>query len=476
MLTEASALSLAGQLHSSHIAERSQLDYVRRYWKGRQALPTVIPSAAPREVRVMARIARVNVIQIVVDSLAQSTFVDGFRAGNEDSTDTEVWATWQANKLDARQTGIHRATFAYGAAYAVVLPGDPVPVIRGASPRALHALYGDDEDWPVYALERRSRSAYRLYDADAIYALRYRGEPGPQPAVSQASIEQARVQQGGNSSWELVGTLEHGAGVCPVVRYLDEHDLDIDDEAPAQRLMDTATWEMYEAPARGQVSPLMPVQDQIDLTTFGLLTAQWYGAFRQRYAIGWVAEDEKEKAQAAASQLWTFDREPDEMQLGEFQQTELDGYIKSREASMRHSAALSQTPAHELIGELVNLSAEALAAAEAGRDRKVDEKKTVLGESHEQTLRLAGELGGQEVPDGAQCVWRDTSARAFSATVDALGKLATMLGVPPQELWERIPGVTRQDVERWRAAFESGDAFAELSALLERQAPEPPEV
>jgi hypothetical protein len=39
---------------------------------------------------------------------------------------------------------------------------------------------------------------------------------------------------------------------------------------------------------RGQVAPLMPIQDQIDLTTFGLLVAQWYGAFKQRWAIGWA--------------------------------------------------------------------------------------------------------------------------------------------------------------------------------------------
>src|SRR5690606_41333570 len=65
-----------------------------------------------------------------------------------------------------------------------------------------------------------------------------------------------------------------------------------------------------------------------------------------------------------------------------------------------------------------------------------------------------------------------TSARAFSATVDALGKLVQMLGVPPQELWERIPGVTRQDVERWKATAQQGDSFAFLANLLEQQAAE----
>jgi hypothetical protein len=446
LLTPEDAVARAGELKGYHTSERAQLDLIRRYWKGVQRLPAVIPSSAPREVKTMARIARVNVCKIIVDSLAQSTFVDGFRT-KDAAEDAEVWHVWQANKMDARQTGIHRAAFAYGAAYAVVLPGDPVPVIRGVSPRHLTAMYGDDDqDWPDLALEWRGKRSWRLYDADGVYTL---------------------SQNNRSTGFDFVTVSEHGAGVTPVVRYLDEDDLDADDDVSADA---AAFMNTLAKPLRGQIAPLMTVQDQIDLTSFGLLVAQWYSAFRQRWAIGWAADDEAQKMKAAASQLWTFDEHPDEMKLGEFEQTDLDGYIKSREASLRHAATLSQTPVHELIGELVNLSAEALAAAEAGHDRKVDERKTLLGESHEQTLQLAAKLAGiKAIPDDAQVVWRDTGARAFSATVDALGKLVNMLGIPPEELWERVPGATKQDVERWKLAAQSGGAFGDLIKILDAQ-------
>jgi hypothetical protein len=65
-------------------------------------------------------------------------------------------------------------------------------------------------------------------------------------------------------------------------------------------------------------------------------------------------------------------------------------------------------------------------------------------------LGLAGRMAGIAVPENAQVVWRETSARSFAATIDGLGKAATMLGIPADELWERIPGVSQQDVERWR--------------------------
>lgn len=450
-LNDSEAVEKARLLKGYYQAERRRLDTVRRYWKGRQGLPAVIPNNSPREVKAMARMARVNICPIVVDSLAQATFVDGFR-GKSEAEDHAVWEAWQANKWDARQTGIHRATFAYGAAYAVVLPGDPVPVMRGVSPRNMTAVYGDDPDWPEYALEHRGGGLWRLYDRTHVYHLRKNRR---------------------TSEFDFVSSEQHGAGVTPVVRYLDEHDLDADLDVSGDG---TAAAYMGGAddPMHGQVAPLMSLQDQIDLTTFSLLVAQWYSAFRQRYAIGWVPEDEAERMKASASQLWTFDEDPSEMQLGEFDQTNLDGYIKSREASLRHVATLSQTPVHELIGELVNLSAEALAAAEAGHDRKVGERKTNLGESHEQTFWLVGRFMDVELPDSSQVVWRDTSARAFAATVDGLGKLATLLGIPRQELWERIPGVTKQDVDRWKAAAESGDPFTNLTDLLGRQADDVP--
>lgn len=448
VLTAEQAVAKAVEIYGVGQGERGRLDDVRRYWTGRQSLPVVIPSAAPREVRLMARMSRVNVITLVVETLAQSLAVEGFR-GRTEAENADVWRIWQRNRMDARQSALHRAIVGYGVAYGVVTPGEPVPVIRGLSPRRLTALYSDDDpDWPRYALERRSGKAWRLYDAEAVYELT--GEGG---------------------TFELLSSAEHGAGRTPVVRYLEVQDPDWDDEPPDESYA-SATDSLQPRQVIGQVAPLMSVQDQIDLITFNLLVAQHYTAFRQRYVIGWVAEDEATRMKMGASQVWTFDEDADKIKVGEFTETNLDGYLKSREASFRQAASLSQTPAHELIGELVNLSAEALAAAEAGRDRKVADRQTTIGESHEQLLALAGSMAGIIVPDDAQVVWRDTGARSFAATVDALGKVAQMLGVPASELWERIPGTSQQDVERWKAAAASGDALSNLASLLERQGAE----
>ena len=88
------------------------------------------------------------------------------------------------------------------------------------------------------------------------------------------------------------------------------------------------------------------------------------------------------------------------------------------------------------------------------------------GEAWEQVLELGGQIAGFDVDPQAEVRWRDTEARALAATVDALGKMAQMLSIPPQELWERVPGVSQQDVERWKVAAEEGDVFAQMNRDL----------
>lgn len=433
-LSAKAAVAKTNELLQVRRTESSRLDKIHRYLRNEQRL-VWLPTALPSEVARIAKIARVNMMRFVVDVPVQAMYVDGYRTKGA-ADDEKAWETWQRNRFDARQIGVHRAGIAYGASYVTVLPGKPVPVMRGASPRQMTTQYGSDDDWPVFALEEmrpKSAGVFRLYDETHVYTM--------------------SVPSGSTDTAEFLRNEQHGAGVVPVVRYRDTEDLD--------------------DPVLGAVEPLFELQDQINLTTFGLLVAQHYGAFRQRYIIGWLAESEEERLRAGASRLLTFEDAPEDVQVGEFQQTQLDGYISSREATLRHMATISQTPAHELLGQLVNLSAEALAAAEASHRRAVTETQTVMGEAHEQALGLVTEYSGDEIDPTAYVRWKDTEARSMAQMADALGKMATMLGIPVQELWERIPGVSQDELARWKAAAKEGDAIGNLRKLLDAQATPP---
>jgi len=428
-LSQTAAIAQTKLMLGWRAADADRLERLYGYIRNKQRF-LWLPAAAPLEVRRIAEMSRVNVLGLVVDSVTQSMYVDGYRAPKTED-EAPAWNIWQRNRLDARQMGVHRAGVSYDVSYVTVLPGDPVAVIRGVSPRNMTAVYGEDDDWPMWALEKRhsavsGKTLYRLYDDEAVYYM---------DADSGGSVE-------------FVSSEIHGLGVVPVVRFLAKDDLD--DEVTSA------------------LEDLIPIQDQINLTTFGLLVVQHYGAFPQKWIAGWMADTADEKVQVAANKVLTF--EDPETKLGEFAAARLDGYIESRRDSLRNLAAISQTPAHALRGELINLSAEALAAAEQTERRKVTEYETMFGESWEQVLALAAEIENEDTDPLNQVRWKDTEARAFAATVDALGKLATMLQIPVQELWEKVPGVTQADVERWKSVAQQGDSFAQLNATLVRQA------
>ena len=429
------ALALAQELAEIRDNESTRLNLIRQYLRDDPDDRRLggIPNGAPQDVVRLAKLSRVNLLKFVVNSRVQAMFVDGIQT--PDSPDNlAVWEAWQRNRMDARQVGLHRAALAYGAAYATVMPGDPVPVIRGASPRALTAAYAGDDDWPQAALQQLGNGRWRLIDNEAVYTL---------------------TKSNQSDRFELVDTAEHGMTwdgqpVTPVVRYRDTDDLD--------------------DPVRGVVEPLMPLQDQVNITTFGLQVAQHYGAFRQRYIIGWLAESEQQALKTGASKLMMFEDDPSQIKVGEFAQTELRGYIDSREATIRHLATVSQTPVHEILGEMINMAAEALEAARASHHAAVDENRIMAGESHEQTLGLAGEAMGAPPDPSATVVWRDTRVRSLTEAAGAFRDLVEGLGVPPRALWPRIPGVAQHELARWESLADEGDAFDDLARLLDRQA------
>lgn len=437
-------------------AERERLQKIDDYLRGEHDAPYQ-PRTPNGEYRKLVKRAVSNWLPLIVDAPAQQLYVEGYRRSDAEDN-APVWDYgWQANGLDSRQTPIHRAAFGYGTSYVTVLTGDTGPAIRGVSSRKMLAFYADpaEDDWPVYAIRlEKSGGAWlaRLYDDEAVYFV----------GLDSVDLDEATY----------IEHRTHDLGVCPVVRFTDGLDLD--------------------GRARGQIEPLIPNQDRINQTVFDLLLAQTYGATKIRTVSGMelpgddVDEDATAEEVAAAQAIrrakqieLSVDRflvaDDADTKFGSLDETPLGGFIESLDTSVRHLAAISQTPPSYLLGQMANLSAEALASAEAGLTRKVEERKHILGESWEQVLRLAAVAYGDRetaADFSAQVVWRDTEARSLASTVDALGKAATMLGIPPEFLWERIPGVTQTDVKKWKKGREealASDPLAAFGATLDAQ-------
>lgn len=437
---EAVAL-VADQLLPTFRKEREKLDRIDRWARWDHESPHK-PRHATHEYKELAERSQAPWGDLIVTSVAQTLYVEGYRRPDAPA-DSTGWTIWQANGMDGRQVALHRAVLTYGLAYGTVVPGktlagDSMPVMRGISPREMVAYYEDpaNDDWPVYALRVAKLGRgweFWLYDDEQIHVLRAADRHGDRLAYARGS-EKA-----------------HGAGVCPVVRYKNRFDL--------------------EGRSAGEIEPFIPVLGRIDQTAFDRLVVQRFASWIVRTIAGMSVTEsatvtdtttEQVKMRLKVEDLLTAE-DPD-TKFGSLPATPLDGFIKAHEADLTVLAATSQTPAFELLGQMANLSAEALAAAKSSQTAKSDERKHTLGEDHEQFIRLACHVHGDTDGAGdfaAQVRWADTSIRSLAQAADALGKLTTMLGIPAEVLWSKVPGMTQQDIDEAKMIAKDGGGLVE---------------
>ncbi|MFG2618037.1 phage portal protein [Streptomyces sp. NPDC048507] len=431
-------VEMARRLIEARDAEKRRLDpiYHALHDIGRGLY---VPKKVTSEYRDLIDQSKFNALPLVVASVAQGLYVDGYR--QSDATDmSSAWKTvWQPNRMDARQNSLYRAAVTYGLSYALVLPGVagavPAPRITPLSPRTCTALYADafEDEWPVAALIVCAGGDAKLVDDEFVHHLCL-GEGGRSPQLGVSE--------------------RHDLGVCPIVRISDSNDLD---DGPV-----------------GKIQPLLRVQRQVDQTTYALLMAQQYSAFRQRWVTGMTIEEDvhgtpREPFNIRVDGL--LHAESTDTKFGEFGQTDLNGYLDSRDRALLHMAAVARIPPHNLLigGSVSNISAEALAALSDAHQMDLAEHKSTFGEGLEQMLRLGclaiGDTEGWN-DTASQVIWRDTQPRSLAQVADALGKLVQGLGIPGPALWDRVPGVTQQDIERWQAMADDQDALGALTQML----------
>jgi hypothetical protein len=287
-----------------------------------------------------------------------------------------------------------------------------------------------------------------------------------------------------NSIVVKAGT-RHGASVTPVTRFTAAVDL--------------------EGRTVGVVEVMFQLQDRINQTVFDLLIVQSFASFKVRTIAGmappiklkpididgntierpdlvdpddiadWVPVVNPETGRPVLDEVnlnakRLFFAEDADTKFSTLDETPLDGFIRAIELGFRHMAALSQTPPHHILGEISNLSAEALEAAETALQRKVEEFKSSFGESWERVFRVYAEIAGVEGADdfNGEIIWRDQGNASLAQAADAYGKIAEQLGVPPRGLWGRIPNVTANELAYWEELADKADAGLALADGVRR--------
>ena len=414
VMSQSAVVELATDvLIPKHTIERQQLDIVDSWYRWNPE-KVAIPLTASQEHKALRDLSETPWLNLVVTTLSQQLMAEAIRSSNaaDGKALARMWAPWQRNRMAAKQKPLYRAAIAYGQAFTKVLPGDTGAVIKGLSPRNMTAVYQDpaDDEYPMYTLEVQG-SHYIVMDEEAEYWL---------------GMEDGKLT--------FIESKIHDVGVTPVVRYANQ--LDLEGRTP------------------GEVEPYIPMAKRINKTSYDRLLTQHFNSWKVRTATKMDAPATDEEA----NRLKLLLRQSDiltgegEVEFGTLDETPLEGFIAAWESDIQALAAVSQTPSHSLTGQLVNLSGDALVEARSMLDLKAGERKVSFGDAGCQTLRLSAHIEGRK-DDAADFTlsmqWADLESRSMAQAADALGKMATMLGVPVEKLWDRIPGVTPEVAEEW---------------------------
>lgn len=450
MLSGSELKTVFDRLRSRLVSARVQCKAVDSWMRPELEAGFELPRLATREHQRLREFSRTPWLRLVVDNVVQAMYVDSLY--DREGKSADLWDIWARNSMGSRQVSNHRSMIAYGESFAVVSKADRFARISLLSPRRMACEWDDPGDpFPKYALE-----SVRDDDGQSVFVLR------------EARFEHEVRTGRGIDGVKLVSSRGTGIGWVPVVRFANQVDL--------------------EGRVVGEVEPFIPAAKRINKTAYDRLLAQHFNSWKVKTVTGLdlpsktdpdtgldtdqVDVEAAEKMKIKLAQDDILVGESPETRFGTLEATSLEPFVSSWRADIEALAASSQTPAHALTGQLVNLSPEALAAARSPLTQKVYERQMNAGQSYARVLQTAAALEGDmdlARDERVRVSWQDMEIRSMSQAVDALGKAATMLRVPVRELWRLIPGVQSPDVEQWEAAADAELESDPVRASFARQ-------
>ena len=408
------------RLYTKLLQQQRRWKHFDRYYSGDHPVPWIAEQARSEFRRLLA-LTRSNYMGLVVDAQVERMILEGFRVGDSRDADAETWRIWRANNMDTDlDLGLLEATKA-GSAFIMVGPNPddpatpemsiehPTQVAVAVTPGHRRQL---DAGLKVWLDDWTGDRIARLYLPDAVIPFRARG----------------RLTDGIAPKWLRDGEVEDNP------------------------LGEVPFWELPNNPAligggRSEIDDVTEIQDRINKTIADRLMTQDFGAFPQKWAVGFP---EDQSVEVGRNRLVTSSVSKTDAAFGQWESAPIDPYSAAKREDVKDIASRTRTPAQYLLGEMSNVNGETLKASESGLVAKVRQRVRPHSEGVEDAVRAARKLAGvASAPrERVETIWRNPEFRTEGELVDSLVKMRT-LGVPPEALWERW-GATPQEIQRWR--------------------------
>lgn len=425
-------------------AQVPRYNLLNAYYAGNHRLPEGHRKARDAY-REFQRKARTNYTGLVAESVRERLKPIGIRTGSKSTNELDAVAQgiWQANRFDARAGQLLLASGVHSVAYVLVIPNPDdtsKPIWSVKDPRCTMT-----ESDP--AAPDRIRAGFTWWDDD-LDGLRHAMLFLTAGAASDGVYEfTAKIPRNGANF--QVGRFDH---------VLDPEDLTQPTVLPNPLGADNPLVPFVNRPGLdgdgiGEFEDVIDVQDRINSVILDRLVISKMQAYRQRWVKGVTVEDEsgvpRQPFTPGADLLWAV--EDTDALFGDFAATDLSPLLKAVDADVRDLAAITRTPPHYLVGAMVNISGDALKAAESGLVSKAADRQMHFGEAFERVMRLSFKLIGQTLPDDAETLWVNPEFRTLSELSDAAVKQGSA-GVPWRSRMELLgktpPEIARMETER----------------------------
>ncbi|MFI2187987.1 phage portal protein [Streptomyces sioyaensis] len=383
-----------------------------------------------------------NWCQVVPDATVERLVPIAFRL-NDGTIDSKAWDAWRRNEADVEVGLAFLEALIAGRSFGLVWKPDGINTeitFHDVRQAIVEYVPGKRRVRRVGLLIWRDGDQERasLFYPDAVYLwVRQVGHLDGYDPLSATF---------GGTGWVSAGVLPNPLKVVPLVA--------LENRA---RLRGKPT---------SEIASVAPLQDSINTLWAHLMTAADERAVPARAVLGMdrptkdildedgevIGEEDLPIDRFRRDRLLWLEREG--AQIAEFSAADLTNYTSVIEAAVRHIAAQTRTPPSYLTGEMVNISADALVASEAGLVAKVQERQRYFGAALRELMRLealaSGDAARAEAISMGSVVWRDAQFRSEAQYADALTKYKA-INVPDEALWERMPDTTPEEIERWKS-------------------------
>lgn len=441
--------SLIGWLQTRSMLLRQQMELREAYYQGTQIV-TSLGIAIPPELAHLRTI--VGWPAKAVDPYADRLRGDGFRLADATDSDMDLRDIWVANGMDGEQSLAFTDALAMGRSYITV--GSPTeagdePVMCVESPLNMSV------SWDVrYA---RPKAALQTYWLDE---QRHAALYLPEQTIHLGTDDRGQ--------WQVTDRDKHNFGWVPVIRLANR---------PRSNNRDGAS----------EITPaVMSLTDTACRTLLNLVVASELYSVPQKYILG-ATEADFQNSDGTPRTAWqTYithilglenDDNGEKPAVGQFQTYDPSVYTKVLDwCAAAMASEVSATPQDMGLYTQGNPpSADSVAYAEGGRDRRAIKMQGIFGPRLVEAMQMALRFkNGGDLPDKFKRIevdWVDVSTPQPGATTDALQKqVAAGMVSPTSDVVLKRAGysaVERARLEQDRKLDGGASILAELANSLQ---------